>query len=76
MGYRKNQINSPNYFKFGETVTHQLFGTSSSITPYAHQETEFLSVPKKEKKQGHCHLPFIMVKKISFDLTKISPHKY
>ena len=51
MGYRKNQINSPNYFKFGETVTHQLFGTSSSITPHAHQKTEFLSIPNKRKNE-------------------------
>ena len=47
MGYRGTKNFFPN--NFGETVTHQLFGTSSSITPHAYQKTEFLSVPKKRK---------------------------
>jgi len=73
MGYRKNQINSPNYSKFGETVTHQLFGTSSSITPHAHQKTVFIR--PQEKKRGHSFTnQFIMVKKIrSFDLNQNFP---
>ena len=46
MGYRGTKKDSSNYFEFGETVTHQLYGTSSSITPHAtHHKTElFINV--------------------------------
>ena len=44
MGYRGTKKDSSNYFEFGETVTHQLYGTSSSITPHAtHQKTELFN---------------------------------
>jgi len=46
MGYRGTKNFFPN--NFGETVTHQYFGTSSSITPHAYQNS-VLSVPEKRK---------------------------
>ena len=35
MGYRGTKKDISNSFEFGETVTHQIYGTSSSITPHA-----------------------------------------
>ena len=35
MGYRGTKKDTSNSFEFGETVTHQIYGTSSSITPHA-----------------------------------------
>ena len=35
MGYSRTKKDTSNSFESGETVTHQIYGTSSSITPHA-----------------------------------------